>query len=145
MFITSSFQQEDYIILTMFALSVYFLISQLASFTGNKLEMKPIEEPEEIVEPVEDEEPVEEVEEHEEIVEEVKEPVPQVKRYKSYKPKLTLTAYSQYSFVVRGDTKPHKEELKNLGGKWNPNLKDGAGWIFSNKRLDTVKKFVETS
>ena len=52
--------------------------------------------------------------------------------------------YSERSFVVRGDgTKDNKEFLKKLGGKWNTKLTGGSGWIFSNKHLDKVKKFID--
>ena len=44
---------------------------------------------------------------------------------------LTVEDYSEKSIVVRGDTKEHKDALKQLGGKWNSRLRDGAGWIFS--------------
>ena len=47
---------------------------------------------------------------------------------------MNLSIYTDKSFVMRGeDTTKHKETLKTLGGKWNSNLKDGGGWIFSNK------------
>jgi len=53
-----------------------------------------------------------------------------------------MDPYSEKSFVVRGDTKPIKEQLTKLHGKWNTNLKGGEGWIFSNKRLDQVQSFL---
>lgn len=56
---------------------------------------------------------------------------------------LVLKEYSPKSFVVRGDSRPYKEQLKTLGGKWNPRLKDGAGWIFGNTRLNSVKDFIK--
>jgi hypothetical protein len=31
-----------------------------------------------------------------------------------------------------------------MGGKWNPNLKVGAGWIFSNKKKDCVLEWMNT-
>lgn len=36
--------------------------------------------------------------------------------------------------IMLGDTKDHKEVLKELGGKWNANLKCGKGWMFSKKQ-----------
>lgn len=47
---------------------------------------------------------------------------------------LTLESYSEKAYVVRGDTRPHSEQLKALGGRFNPRLKGGPGWIFSKKR-----------
>jgi hypothetical protein len=37
--------------------------------------------------------------------------------------------------IVLGDTKDHKDVLKELGGKWNGNLKCGKGWMFSKSKL----------
>lgn len=53
--------------------------------------------------------------------------------------KLTMAQYSERALVVRGDTKPLKDKLKSLGGKFNPNLKGGAGWIFSIKHMDKLR------
>ena len=49
--------------------------------------------------------------------------------------------YSDNSFVIYGETKPYKEEIKALGGKWNSNLKIGPGWIFSNKNKSTAHEW----
>jgi hypothetical protein len=49
--------------------------------------------------------------------------------------------YSENSFVIYGETKPYKDEIKNLGGKWNSNLKTGPGWIFSNKNKCTAHEW----
>ena len=56
---------------------------------------------------------------------------------------LNIDEYSEKAFVVRGDTKPYKDNLLNRRGKWNPNLKGGAGWIFSKRHLPTIKLFVD--
>jgi len=55
--------------------------------------------------------------------------------------KMEIIDYSENSFVVRGDTKTYKDNLKELGGKWNANLRDGAGWVFSNKHKTKVEEF----
>lgn len=49
-------------------------------------------------------------------------------------PKLRMVDYSEKAFAIVGDTKPYKAQLKKLGGRYNPKLKCGAGWIFSKKR-----------
>ena len=46
--------------------------------------------------------------------------------------------YGERAIAVIGDTKPIKEKLKELGGKFNPRLTCGAGWIFPRKRLDEI-------
>lgn len=51
-----------------------------------------------------------------------------------------IVPYSDKAFAVIGDTKPIKDTLKGLGGKFNPYLKCGAGWIFNLKKLDDVQK-----
>jgi hypothetical protein len=41
------------------------------------------------------------------------------------------------SFVVKGDTKTHKDRIKGLGGAWNKKL---GGWIFSNGKRKQVEE-----
>jgi hypothetical protein len=56
---------------------------------------------------------------------------------------LNCTEYSEKAIVVRGEaTKTYKEDLKTLGGKYNANLKGGAGWIFSKTSQGKVNKFI---
>ena len=50
------------------------------------------------------------------------------------RPALRMLEYSEKAFAIVGDTKAHRAQLKKLGGRFNPNLKCGAGWIFSKKR-----------
>lgn len=52
-----------------------------------------------------------------------------------------LESYSDKSFVLRGDSKKIREELSKLG-KWNKNLREGAGWIFSNTKRKQVEKII---
>lgn len=58
---------------------------------------------------------------------------------KTEKPRFTMIQYSEKCLALFGDTKPIKEELKKIGGRYNPNLhpfaKDQSvpGWIFANK------------
>jgi hypothetical protein len=57
---------------------------------------------------------------------------------------MEIVDYTEKSFVLCGDTKIHKNILMEMGGKWNPNLKVGAGWIFSNKKKDCVLEWINT-
>lgn len=50
-----------------------------------------------------------------------------------------IVDYSEKAVAVIGDTKPIKEKLQQLGGKFNARLTCGAGWIFSKKRLEDLK------
>jgi hypothetical protein len=56
---------------------------------------------------------------------------------------LKIVDYSEKAIAVTGDTKPHKEALKSLGGKFNPALKCGSGWIFSKKQSAKVEAYVQ--
>jgi len=57
---------------------------------------------------------------------------------------LMIVDYSEKALAIFGDTKPIKEQLKALGGRFNPNLTHNeekkASWIFSkNKRVELEK------
>lgn len=56
--------------------------------------------------------------------------------------KIQIVDYSEKAFAVIGETKRVKDGLKNLGGKFNPRLTCGAGWIFSKSKLEAVKAFL---
>ena len=58
---------------------------------------------------------------------------------------LRLSDYSSYSIVISGDTRKYKDELKDMGGKYNSKLKNGPGWIFSKKKEDKLKSFIEST
>jgi hypothetical protein len=55
---------------------------------------------------------------------------------------ISVSEYSDKSFVVNGSTIEFKNKLKELGGKWNPYLKTGPGWIFSNKGKSSVQEWM---
>lgn len=57
---------------------------------------------------------------------------------------ITLEQYSEKSFVLRGDTRPYKEDIKKIGGKWAPKLQDGPGWLFPKTKQDIVDKWLNT-
>lgn len=52
---------------------------------------------------------------------------------------LTFVDYSEKAFAIIGNTKPIKEQLKELGGRFNANLSCGAGWIFPKTREEKVR------
>ncbi len=52
---------------------------------------------------------------------------------------LQIIDYSERSFAIVGDTKPIKEQLKELGGRFNGRLTCGAGWVFPKTKLESVK------
>ena len=55
---------------------------------------------------------------------------------------MEIKEYTEKSFVVLGETKNHKDTLKELGGKSNANLKVGPGWIFSNNHKEKVETWL---
>lgn len=60
---------------------------------------------------------------------------------------LEIVGYSEKAIAVFGDTKAIKEQLKELGGRFNPSLnyngEKRAGWIFSKKQADKVKELIK--
>lgn len=59
---------------------------------------------------------------------------------------LEMVDYSDKAIAVFGDTKAIKEQLKELGGRFNPSLnyngEKRAGWIFSKKKADEVRNLM---
>ena len=57
---------------------------------------------------------------------------------------INIVNYSEKSIAVLGETKPIKEHLSAIGGKWNPSLTHNgekvAGWIFVTSKREEVKK-----
>jgi hypothetical protein len=56
---------------------------------------------------------------------------------------VSIVDYSEKSIAVIGDTKPIKDQLKELGGKFNFRLSCGAGWIFQKSKLEEVQKLLQ--
>ena len=59
---------------------------------------------------------------------------------------LEMVDYSDKAIAVFGDTKAIKEQLKELGGRFNASLnyngEKRAGWIFSKKKADEVRNLM---
>lgn len=49
-----------------------------------------------------------------------------------------LVEYSTKAIALVGNTRPLAAKLKELGGRFNPRLSCGAGWIFSKRNASTV-------
>ena len=57
---------------------------------------------------------------------------------------LKIKDYTDKCFVLYGNTQPHKDKIKELGGKWNGNLKEGLkGWIFPMTKKKIVEDFIK--
>lgn len=61
-------------------------------------------------------------------------------------PELEIVDYSEKAVAVFGDTKTIKDELKSIGGKFNPRLNYNggkrAGWVFPKSKLGELDKFI---
>lgn len=55
---------------------------------------------------------------------------------------IRLVEYSPKAVALYGDTKDFSEELKNIGGYFNPRLRGGVGWVFSKKRIPELKELL---
>jgi hypothetical protein len=44
--------------------------------------------------------------------------------------------------AVIGETKPLREKLKLIGGRFNPKLSCGMGWIFRKSKLELIIKTI---
>ena len=71
-------------------------------------------------------------------------PTPQAEE----KPRLTIMEYSAKCLALFGDTKPIKDRLKKLGGRYNPHLhpfgpeSSVPGWVFPMKCRAELEKMV---
>jgi hypothetical protein len=60
-----------------------------------------------------------------------------------------IEEYSPKSFVVRGETKQHKDSLLALGGKWNSSLTDKqsgdkfGAWLFWGEKRKEISDWIE--
>lgn len=73
------------------------------------------------------------------------EPVKEVKQTEPKAPiahvksSLQIVDYSKKAIAIIGETKPIKDKLKSLGGRFNMFLTCGPGWIFPKSRYEVVK------
>lgn len=60
---------------------------------------------------------------------------------------LELVKYSDKSLALFGNTKPIKEQLKEMNGRYNPFLnykgEKRAGWIFSKNRTQQLQELIK--
>ena len=62
---------------------------------------------------------------------------------------LYIENYTPKSFVIRGDTRPHRESLKALGGKWANRLTDKdtgekfGAWLFWSAKNAELDKWIK--
>jgi len=62
---------------------------------------------------------------------------------------ITIESYSEKAIAVFGGSKPIKDHLASLGGKFNPSLRGNnenekrAGWIFPKTKQNDVKQIID--
>ena len=54
-----------------------------------------------------------------------------------------IVEYSDKAIAVYGDTMRYSEKFKEIGGYFNPRLREGAGWIFSKKHESEVRNLLK--
>ena len=55
---------------------------------------------------------------------------------------IQIVDYSEKAIAVIGETKPIKDLLQSIGGRFNFRLSCGAGWIFPKTKLNEVQKLL---
>lgn len=55
---------------------------------------------------------------------------------------IQIIDYSEKAIAIIGDTKPIKDKLKEIGGRWNNKLSCGAGWIFPKSKLSDIENLL---
>jgi hypothetical protein len=64
------------------------------------------------------------------------------------KEELRIVTYSEKAVALFGYSKDYVEELKVIGGRYNPYLKDNGnvmkGWIFSNKKKVELENWLKS-
>lgn len=58
-------------------------------------------------------------------------------------PRFQVIDYSEKAIAVVGDTRDIKDKLKAMGGRFNPRLSCGAGWVFSKRKRAEVEKLLQ--
>ncbi len=60
--------------------------------------------------------------------------------------KLRIEPYTERSFIVRGDTMPHKKSFKMMRGRWINKPRDNGepGWMFGNYNRPVVGAYVQS-
>lgn len=58
--------------------------------------------------------------------------------------KFKLFDYSEKAVALVGETRDYKDKLKTIGGKFNPSLRCGAGWVFPKKKMEELVTFINS-
>ena len=55
---------------------------------------------------------------------------------------LSYTVYNDRSLSVKGDRNKFSDDVKKLGGKWNPRTRDGGSWILPIEKENDIKNLI---
>ncbi|MEO7385145.1 MAG: hypothetical protein ABIU18_09480 [Novosphingobium sp.] len=53
-----------------------------------------------------------------------------------------LEDYTEKAFIIRGDTREHKDELKEASGRWISCRDSSKAWMFSKRHVEEVAKII---
>ena len=67
---------------------------------------------------------------------------PEFEKVEVPKGEIQMIDYSERSIALIGDTRPIKDKLKEIGGKFNPHLSCGAGWIFPKSKMEEIQNYL---
>lgn len=59
---------------------------------------------------------------------------------KEYARSMDIKVYNEKTLLLIGNTKPHKEELKQMGARFNYGL---GGWIYPADKREELEAFLE--
>ena len=57
---------------------------------------------------------------------------------------LSYEEYNKKSYAVRGNKEKYEAQIKPIGGRWNPRMKDGAGWLVPKEHINELKVIVDS-
>lgn len=78
------------------------------------------------------------------VIKPVEETKPNIEPVAVEKGKIQVIEYSDKAIAVVGDTKPIKDKLKALGGRFNFSLSCGAGWIFPKSKSTELQTALQS-
>ena len=55
---------------------------------------------------------------------------------------LSYEDYTKTSLAVRGNRNKFNDILKQVNARWNPRMKNGAGWLVSKEHLSILKEII---
>ena len=57
---------------------------------------------------------------------------------------LTYEDYNKKSYSVHGNKEKYSKQIKAIGGRWNPRMKNGEGWLVPKDSFEELKALVNS-